>query len=56
MYLGIPQVIMLALMIYNLTLTCIRNGEPKDEDYNFTATLIASAISFGLLYWGGFFG
>lgn len=56
MYLGIPQIIMLALMVFNITLNIVKDGEPKDEKYSFITTLIATAISFGLLYWGGFFG
>ncbi len=52
---GIPQLIWLALMTFTLGVEATKHGKPKEENYNFWARIIASALVFGLLYWGGFF-
>ena len=56
MKLGIPQIIFIILLSYNLLTNLSRHGETKKvEKYNFFTTAIAFAISLYLLYWGGFF-
>lgn len=52
--LGFPQIIWLALCIAGITFTAIHHGEER-EPYNVNIQIIGFLISFGLLYWGGFF-
>lgn len=54
MYLGIPQLIVICLAVGGLVRSAIQHGEP-DGKVDFWVTLTATAIQFGLLYWGGFF-
>lgn len=57
MKLEAPQLIFLALMLIGIGVSLARFGEPKRRDtYDLVDVLIGPAISFGLLYWGGFFG
>ena len=56
MYIGIPQLIYVFLILLNVGIAIIKFGQEKDETYNWVDILISPAISFGLLYWGGFFG
>lgn len=55
MKLGIPQLIMLAFLFMNLGMHLIKDGEKKNEYYNFVASLIATIIEIFILYKGGFF-
>jgi len=52
---GIPQCILLTLIILSLGVSLARNGEPKKENHSFLASLVASSIQILLLYYGGFF-
>lgn len=53
---NIAKIILLCL--YGIALLCAAHdhGKPKTGKNNFFATLIATAIEIGLLWWGGFFG
>jgi len=50
-----PEVIMLFLMVLSLGIAISEHGKPKTGKNSFWATLIGQALSFALLYWGGFF-
>ena len=52
---GIPQIIMIIVFGLNLGISIAKNGEPREDTYNFWITLIGTIINVGLLYWGGFF-
>jgi hypothetical protein len=54
MYLGLPQIIYLAITILGLGYQIANHGKPRSNE-NAIAALIATAISLALLYWGGFF-
>lgn len=56
MTLHAPQLIYLFLMLLGLGFSLAKNGEPHTEKYSFFSALFRSAIVFGILYWGGFFG
>lgn len=53
-HLGIPQIIWIAFMIFDIVYATVNHGS-KREPYNAYSTMVASAITFALLYWGGFF-
>ena len=53
---GIPQIIIVILYALNVGITLTKHGEPKEGNYNVFSTLIGTAISVGILWWGGFFG
>jgi hypothetical protein len=53
---GIPQIIILGFMFISLGIHIAKHGEPKLTKYHFVADFISSAITCGILYWGGFFG
>jgi ribonucleotide reductase beta subunit family protein with ferritin-like domain len=55
MYIGIPQFILLMLMLVELTVELYKHGEPKEDKYNFFVSVIFQAILLGILFWGGFF-
>jgi len=52
----IPQIIILGLMFISLGMNLVKHGEPKNSKYHFVADFISSALTCGILYWGGFFG
>lgn len=49
-----PALIYLALTLLGLGVVLAKHGQPR-PDYNIGVTLVNTAISIGLLYWGGFF-
>ena len=52
----LPQLIHLCLVIFWLSKNIILDGQPKEpENYSARRTLIAFAIVFAILYWGGFY-
>lgn len=55
MHLGIPQLLILAIYFMNIGMNLAKNGEVKDGTYSVWSSLIATAISLGILAWGGFF-
>jgi len=55
MFVGWPQGIMIALLMFNIIYVGIKHGQTKTEKYNFGVTLIAVIFQILLLWWGGFF-
>ncbi len=53
--LGAPQLIIICIYSMGIGMHLVKNGEPKEGNYSFFANLIATAISAGILWWGGFF-
>ena len=56
MTLHAPQIIILILMAIGMGVSLARYGERKRDCYDFSDILFGPTITFGLLYWGGFFG
>jgi hypothetical protein len=52
---GIPEILMIVLWGIGLGVALTQHGEPKTGSYNFFVTLVATALEFGLMWWGGFF-
>jgi hypothetical protein len=50
-----PQIIYVILIGMNLGTALTKDGEPKSGTHDFVRSLIAAAMIFGLLWWGGFF-
>ena len=50
-----PQIIMIVLLSIGLLLSARYHGEDKEDTYNFWWTLASSAVTIGILVWGGFF-
>lgn len=50
----VPQIIWLVLAGLSLFMHAAKDGEPRGN-YDFSGAIAAAAISFGILYWGGFF-
>ncbi len=55
MNVGWPEGFILAIMVFNLLATAVLDGKPRTGKFSFPLTLCSAAISFALLYWGGFF-
>lgn len=51
---GIAQWIMVCLGLFSLGVSTTRHGQ-RQSDYNAWVSLISFGITFGLLWWGGFF-
>lgn len=54
MYLGIPQIIMVVLIVMSGAIHLVKHGEPRDN-YSFGWWFISFILTVGLLWWGGFF-
>jgi hypothetical protein len=52
---GIPQIILIALLFMGLGIEMNRHGQPRTGKHDAWATLLGMTIEFTLLYWGGFF-
>jgi hypothetical protein len=52
---GAPQLIWAALIVVNLVLGGFLHGKPKLSKHNVWTDVVTAVLSFGLLYWGGFF-
>lgn len=52
---GWPQGIYLTVVILNLLIYAVKDGQPMDRDYKFGLYLCSSALGVFILYWGGFF-
>ena len=52
---GVPQIIYIILITAGVVINIVKHGEAK-KPYNAPETIIATIISVGLMYWGGFFG
>lgn len=55
MYLGIPQLIYIALSLLSLGAHLANHGQPKISKYNFWASLMREGIIIWILCAGGFF-
>jgi len=55
MYIGMPQIIMITLLIIKVTDYYINDGKDKVVKRNFGCAVFAFIAYLGLLYWGGFF-
>lgn len=53
---GFWQIFMTAIYVLNLGIALAKHGECEVKKYNFWATLLASIIALGCLYFGGFYG
>lgn len=51
-----PQIILSALMLLGMGNSIAKYGKPKTDSYDLTDIVIAPAIVFSLLWWGGFYG
>jgi len=51
----IPQILMIAIYMLSLGINLAEHGKPRAGTYNFWSALIATAIAFAILIWGGFF-
>lgn len=49
------QIIYLFIVVLGLGIALAKDGQPKTDKYSFWGTVVATLISLGLLYWGGFF-
>ncbi len=49
-----PQIIMIGLMIFGLTLEATKDGQPKTGKHNLAVHLMAVLLNVLLLWWGGF--
>lgn len=50
-----PQIILCFLLAMCFGIHAAKHGEPMNREYNAFTDLLTSAITIGLLYWGGFF-
>lgn len=50
-----PQLILVGLLCLSLGISMCEHGKEKVKKENAWYAIIAAAIQFGLLYWGGFF-
>jgi hypothetical protein len=55
MHIGWPEGIWIGLVALRLIIYAAADGQPMKGTYKFSIALLGSAISFGLLFWGGFF-
>jgi len=55
MHVGWPQGFWLAMVAARLLIYAGKDGEVRTDKYQFGIALLSAAISFGLVYWGGFF-
>lgn len=51
---GIPQIIWITLVVFNMVYIAINHGK-EQPPYNAYASLVSIVLQFALLYWGGFF-
>ncbi|HEX7111395.1 MAG TPA: hypothetical protein VF216_03050 [Mizugakiibacter sp.] len=51
-----PQIIYLSLLLLDLGIHLVRDGQRREKPYDFGGELISVCLVVGLLYWGGFFG
>ncbi|MGL6174821.1 MAG: hypothetical protein ACRC1P_09490 [Cellulosilyticaceae bacterium] len=56
MNIGAPQTIYLVIVLIGTGVALSDHGKPRKGNENFITFLIGTAIQFGLMYWGGFFG
>jgi hypothetical protein len=51
---GVPQIIYIFISLLALGISLQRHG--YTDEIHFGQTLVSTMITFGLLFWGGFFG
>lgn len=49
-----PQIIYICLLVVGPTVALVKHGEPQGK-HNFWTSLVASAVTAAILWWGGFF-
>lgn len=54
-HIGIPQAILVTISIISMGIEIERHGKEQTGKHDFGVYLIASVITYSLLYWGGFF-
>lgn len=52
--LGAPQIIWIALYVFNIVYATIHHGESRGV-YNVWAVIAGSVVGVAILWWGGFF-
>lgn len=55
MNIGWPEGIYIGLTCLSLLLAAVMDGDPKTGTHKFSVTFVGTLLTFGLLYWGGFF-
>lgn len=50
----IPQIIMIVLMSFSLSISAIKHGQPNISTHNVWATIIGLFLQSVILYFGGF--
>ena len=55
MHVGWPQGIWIAFAVLGLIIGAALDGEPRTGKHKFAPSLVSIGLTFGLLYWGGFF-
>lgn len=53
---GIPQIIMIMCLAFNLVDEAMKDGQPKMGTHNVGVTIVATGIEILILWAGGFFG
>jgi hypothetical protein len=51
---GTPEWILIGMTVVGLLITAMFHGRPQ-APYNIFLSMVGTAITYGLLYWGGFF-
>ena len=51
---GAAQIIIIIIMAMNLGINLVLHGKEQNDKYNFFGACISTAITSGLLWWGGF--
>lgn len=55
MSVGWPEGIWFAMMGLYLLGAALLDGQPKRDRHSLSLAMLSAALSFGLLWWGGFF-
>lgn len=50
-----PQIIWFGLVAFCLVWEAANDGSPKTGKHNLALSMLAYGLSFGLMWWGGFF-
>lgn len=51
-----PQIILLGMYLLSIGMALAKDGQPKEGNHSFVATVVAAGIVCGVLWWGGFWG
>jgi len=52
---GAPQIIMVVMLSLGFVAHCFLHGKPRTDKYHCGIQLLSTALTVGLLIWGGFF-